>query len=177
MKHLKRNIVSVLAMLVCCICLGMAGRPLTASAAASWSTLKFGQWMQTGTITKDYDTRYYTITVPKPGYVTVQCNVFFEPCSVWLLTGDMQTTILEKYWMRGNASSPATYSEGQWVEAGTYLIKVYGDSSGTGNFWLKATYKAAGNNETEPNNTYTQATKLTLNQKKRGLRSAQDADD
>ena len=177
MKHLKRNMVSILAMLVCCICLGMAGRPLTASAAASWSTLKFGQWMQTGTITKDYDTRYYTITVPKPGYVTVQCNIFFEPCSVWLLTGDMQTTILEKYWMRGNASSPATYSEGQWVEAGTYLIKVYGDSSGTGNFWLKATYKAAGNNETEPNNTYTQATKLTLNQKKRGLRSAQDADD
>ena len=53
MKHLKRNMVSILAMLVCCICLGMAGRPLTASAAASWSTLKFGEWMRNGTITKD----------------------------------------------------------------------------------------------------------------------------
>ena len=46
-----------------------------------------------------------------------------------------------------------------------------------GNFWLKADYKAAGNTETEPNNTYAQATKMTFNKKMRGLRSAQDADD
>ena len=175
MKHLKRNMVSILAMLVCCICLGMAGRPLTASAAASWSTLKFGEWMRNGTITKDYDTRYYTITVPKPGYVTVYFNTFFYG-GVWLMTEDMQTTIRERFWIGGNESEPATWSGGQWIEAGTYLIKVKANHS-YGNFWLKADYKAAGNTETEPNNTYAQATKMTFNKKMRGLRSAQDADD
>lgn len=177
MKHLKRNMVSILAMLVCCICLGMAGRPLKTDAAASWSTLKFGEWLRTDSITKTNDTRYYTITVPKPGYVTVYCNSFFSSCGVWLLTEDMQTTILSNFWMYGDESTPSTYKGGQWIEAGTYLIKVKGNSGSFGNFHLKAEYRAAGNNETEPNNTYTQATKLTLNQKKRGLRSAQDADD
>lgn len=177
MKHLKRNLVSILAMLVCCICLGMAGRPLNASAAASWSTLKFGEWMRSGTITKDYDTRYYTITIPKSGYVTVYCNSFFSSCGVWLLTEDMQTTILSNYWMYGDESTPSAYKGGQWIEAGTYLIKVKGNSGRYGNFWVRADYKAAGNNETEPNNTYAQATNLTFNKKMRGLRSAQDADD
>ena len=177
MKHLKRNMVSILAMLVCCICLGMAGRPLKADAAASWSTLKFGEWLRTDSITKTNDTRYYTITVPKPGYVTVYCNSFFSSCGVWLLTEDMQTTILYHYWMYGDESTPATYKDGQWIEAGTYLIKVKGNSGSYGNFHLKAEYKAAGNNETEPNNTYAQATNLTFNKKMRGLRSAQDADD
>lgn len=177
MKHLKRNMISILAMLVCCICLGMAGRPIKASAAASWSTLKFGEWMRTGTITKDYDTRYYTITIPKSGYVTVYCNSFFSSCGVWLLTEDMQTTILSNYWMYGDESTPSTYKGGQWIEAGTYLIKVKGNSGKYGNFWVRADYKAAGNNETEPNNMYAQATNLTFNKKMRGLRSAQDTDD
>ena len=101
MKHLKRNMVSILAMLVCCICLGMAGWPLKASAAASWHTLKFGEWMRNGTITKDYDTMYYTITVPKPGYVTVYFNTFFYG-GVWLMTEDMQTTIRDGLWISGN---------------------------------------------------------------------------
>ena len=175
MKHLKRNMVSILAMLVCCICLGMAGRPLKTDAAASWSTLKFGEWMRNGTITKDYDTRYYTITVPKPGYVTVYFNTFFYG-GVWLMTEDMQTTIRDGFWISGNESEPGTWRSGQWVEAGTYLIKVKANHS-YGNFWLKADYKAAGNTETEPNNTYAQATKMTFNKKMRGLRSAQDADD
>lgn len=177
MKHLKRNMVSILAMLVCCICLGMAGRPLKADAAASWSTLKFGEWLRTDSITKTNDTRYYTITVPKPGYVTVYCNSFFSSCGVWLLTEDMQTTILSNFWMYGDESTPSTYKGGQWIEAGTYLIKVKGNSGSFGNFHLKAEYRAAGNNETEPNNTYAQATNLTFNKKMRGLRSAQDADD
>ena len=177
MKHLKRNMVSILAMLVCCICLGMAGRPLKTDAAASWSTLKFGEWLRTDSITKTNDTRYYTITVPKPGYVTVYCNSFFSSCGVWLLTEDMQTTILSNFWMYGDESTPSTYKGGQWIEAGTYLIKVKGNSGSFGNFHLKAEYRAAGNNETEPNNTYAQATNLTFNKKMRGLRSAQDADD
>ena len=179
MKHLKRNMVSILAMLVCCICLGMAGRPLTASAAASWSTLKFGEWVRTDRITETNNTRYYTITVPRPGYVTVYCNSFFHAAGVKLLTEDLQMTILSDGWLYGDESNPATWSDGQWVEKGTYQIKVYNASNGStgGEFWLKADYKAAGNNEIEPNNTYGKAEKINLNQKKRGLFSAQDEDD
>ena len=79
--------------------------------------------------------------------------------------------------LHGNESTPSTWADGQWVEAGTYLVKVADGWGNYGNFWLKATYKAAGNNETEPNDTYVQATKMTLNKKMRGLRSAKDADD
>lgn len=175
MKHPKRNLLSVLAMLVCCICLGLAGKTLNASAAASYETLSYNTW-ERSSLTKSIDTRYYTINVPRPGYVTVYLNSFFSSCGVWLVTDDMQTTILSSFWLYGNSSSPEATSEGRWVEKGTYLIKVT-RNSGVGDFWVKATYKPAGNNETEPNNTYAQATKLTLNQKKRGLRSAQDADD
>ena len=178
MKHLKRNMVSILAMLVCCICLGMAVRPLNASASASWHKLKFGQWVRTDSLTKNNDTRYYTITVTRPGYVTLYFNSFFYVAGVKLQTEDLQTTIYENGWLYGGSNAPATWSKGQWVEKGTYLIKVYAaDSGSAGEFWLKADYKAAGNNEVEPNNTYGKAEKISLNQKKRGLRSAQDSDD
>ena len=96
-----------------------------------------------------------------------------------MLTEDLQMTILSDGWLYGDESNPATWSDGQWVEKGTYQIKVYNASNGStgGEFWLKADYKAAGNNEIEPNNTYGKAEKINLNQKKRGLFSAQDEDD
>lgn len=176
MKHPKRNLLSVLAMLVCCICLGLAGKTLNASAAASYETLAYNTW-ERSSLTTSIDTRYYTINVPKPGYVTVYCNSFFYSCSVWLLTDDMQGTALYGGWLGGSETSPKTWSEGVWLEKGTYLIKVATANGRLGDFWLKATYRAAGNNETEPNNTYARATKLSLNQKRRGLLSWSDSDD
>ena len=87
-----------------------------------------------------------------------------------MLTEDLQMTILSDGWLYGDESNPATWSDGQWVEKGTYQIKVYNASNGStgGEFWLKADYKAAGNNEIEPNNTYGKAEKIHLNQKQRG---------
>lgn len=60
---------------------------------------------------------------------------------------------------------------------GNKIIRIRPYRGQYGNFWIKASFRAAGNNESEPNNTYAKPNSLKLNQKVRGLLSVQDSDD
>ena len=177
MKKVATRIMMALAMLVCCMCLSL-GQGEKVQASASYSDLPLGKWLRTDSTTKDVDTRYYSVTLPKSGYLTVNVNSFFSACEIYTYDEDLTTTVIGRGLIHGSDSAPGTYQSGAWLEKGTYLIRIRSFWSGNyGNFWIKASFKAAGNNESEPNNTYAKPTSLKLNQKVRGLLSVQDTDD
>lgn len=176
MKKVATRIMTALAMLICCMCLSL-GQGEKVQASASYSDLALGKWLRTDSTTKDVDTRYYSVTLPKSGYLTVNVNAFFGGCEVYVYDEDLTTTVIGRGSIYGSDSAPGTYQSGAWLEKGTYLIRIRSFRSEYGNFWVKASFKAAGNNESEPNNTYAKPTSLKLNQKVRGLLSVQDTDD
>ena len=174
MKHLKRNIVSVLAMLVCCICLGMAGSPMKASAFTE-KKITPNKWVKTDSLTDTNKNLYYKITLPSAGYLRLYLTAFMSECRVRIYSENFETCYFEDKVLYASADAPRSLdANGKWLEKGNYYINIWGVP---GEFWLKPEYRSAGNNEVEPNQTYRQAQALKMNQKVRGLISEQDKSD
>lgn len=58
---------------------------------------------------------------------------------------DLTTTVIHGGLLHGSDSAPDTYQKGAWLEKGTYLIRIRSSWNSYGNFWVKASFKAAGN--------------------------------
>ena len=174
MKHLKRNIVSVLAMLVCCICLGMAGSPMKASAFTE-KKITPNKWVKTDSLTDTNKNLYYKITLPSAGYLRLYLTAFMSECRVRIYSENFETCYFEDKVLYASADAPRNLdANGKWLEKGNYYINIWGVP---GEFWLKPEYRSAGNNEVEPNQTSHQAQALKMNQRVRGLISEQDKSD
>lgn len=174
MKHLKRNMVSILAMLVCCICLGMAGSPMKASAFTE-KKITPNKWVKTDSLTDTNKNLYYKITLPSAGYLRLYLTAFMSECRVRIYSENFETCYFEDKVLYASADAPRSLdANGKWLEKGDYYINIWGVP---GEFWLKPEYRSARNNEVEPNQTYRQAQALKMNQKVRGLISEQDKSD
>lgn len=174
MEKRRTKIMVALAMLICCMCLSLGGGK-EVQAAATYGDMTLGQWVKS-TITKDVETRYYEVTLPSSGYFTLNVNTFFVNMNYYLYTEDLSKKLIYGKLYGASASNPHTVEKSLWLEKGTYYVRV-STVVGYGDFWVKASFRAAGNNEIEPNNTYASANTLKLNQEVRGLISEQDSDD
>ncbi len=131
-----------------------------------------------GSIDVEGEADFYTVNLPSAGYLSVTYqgwSIGDGYCS--LLSEDMAS----RYWRyevyTSSDINPKTRSEGRWLEAGAYIVKVEGDRRCTGTYKVKAKFTPAKNNEKEPNNTFNAAMKLGANQLVTGLLSEDDNTD
>ena len=174
MEKRRTKTMMMLAVLIFCMCLAFGGEK-EVQAAATYQDMTLGQWVKSS-VTKEVDTRYYKVVVPSGGYLTLNANSFFEGCDFEIITEDMTKSVISGRILYATASNPRTCEASAWVEKGTYYLRVK-EIYSYGDFWAKVSFRAAGNNEIEPNNTYASANTLKLNQEVRGLISKQDSDD
>ena len=162
-------------MLVCCMGLLYSGSKDVQASSPTYEDMNLDQWVKSS-ITKDVETRYYEVTLPSSGYFTLNVNTFFVNMNYYLYTEDLSQKLISGNLYGASESNPHTAEKSLWLEKGTYYVRI-STVVGYGDFWVKARFRAAGNNEIEPNNTYASANTLKLNQKIRGLISEQDPDD
>lgn len=131
-------------------------------------------WMS-GSIATEGQSNFYTVTISKPGYLTIDYQAWsLDGSYCYIYNQDMTTTYNSDSIWGSSDANPKTITFSNWMEAGSYVIKVYAYNKNVGDYKLKASFKAANNNETEPNNGFDSAMKLTNNNLVTGLLSRDD---
>ncbi len=123
------------------------------------TTLALNDVYVQGEILNGGDSDFYQITLPYAGWLTITLWAGSIGRGAFaLLTDDLGT---EYFWESASSSSetnPQTATKTITLDKGTYKIKVYGRWSDTvGKYKVKASFKPADNNETEPNNYFENA--------------------
>lgn len=135
-----------------------------------------GQWV-TGSISDKEAVDYYTFTVSRASYVTIDyqgwslCDSYVQ---IW--NADLTERYTHDSVYGCSASNPKTVTNELILEAGSYCVKVYPNpfASQLGEYRLRGSCRAVGNTETEPNNDFAQAMELKAGTKVTGLLSQTD---
>lgn len=173
-------LISLAALCLAVLCtVFMAFPARAAEGQATYHELRTdGTWMRDGTITSTYTVRYYKITLPKAGYLSLDVMALGDAQRYRLLDEKMNVVNRISEVLRGSESEPRSRTWAYWLEPGTYYVCVdQYDYRSTGRFWLKASFQEAQNEEREPNQTFEQAVALNLPDELRGLLSEQDKHD
>ena len=143
---------------------------------AQAQTLSMNQTV-TGYISYQDDNDYYRVVLTQPGKLSVRLTSRINEVQIKWISGELQEIRANNDVRYGSEESPKIYEDAIDMEAGTYYIRVNKDGSSTGTYDLITSFKAAGNNEIEPNNTPAQAQTLSMNQTVTGYISYQDDND
>nr|WP_235962330.1 Ig-like domain-containing protein [Heyndrickxia coagulans] len=148
------------------------------ASASTTQTLNFNTTV-TNTISNKNAEQVYKITLPSAGTVKVNLNSYIEAVTLELTDENGESVWgYSRNIYGGSASTPKQWSDQADLEAGIYYIKISQSSYHTGKYDLKVGFNTAGNNETEPNNSTSQAQPITLNtQKINGFLSLNDDTD
>lgn len=123
--------------------------------------LKTDDIYQSGTISQEGEMDFYRVTIPSAGWLSVNYQGFdVEDSYVQVQNYDQSYTYWKYELYTTSNIAPKTTSKTMALEAGTYIIKVYGYGNHTGKYRLKASFEAANNNEKEDNNTFVNAMAL-----------------
>ncbi|MCM1497520.1 MAG: Ig-like domain-containing protein [Clostridium sp.] len=146
-----------------------------AYAAGGNKTLLLTDTYIDGTIANKGDVDFYNFTIAAPGWVTITYQGWSLYDGWYELYSEDQA---ERYFNHNihysSNTNPKTDSTKVALEAGTYVVKVRGNSSYTGDYKIKGAYQPTENNETEPNNTFQTAMPLAAGSLVTGLFSVTD---
>ena len=151
---------------------------LKANAASKYSTLPVNDKFIAGNIPEKGTANFYTITLKSAGTLKVTYqgwnigDAYYE-----LYNSDMtkQYFCVDVY--PSTDQDPKTSFRSLKLEPGNYTLKVYGYMNHIGDYKVKASFTAAGNNETEPNNYFSNAMRLQQNHIVTGFLSEDDTID
>ena len=153
---------------------------MQAHAAVVNYTLSTNDTYVDGNIAAEGDVHRYKITLSSAGTLTISCQGHDIRYTHFTLQNeeleDDFTFIEESVW-DSSEETPKTNTQSRVLEKGIYYLSVkgyYNDSKGR--YRVKAAFKPAGNNETEPNNTFQQAMELPANKTITGLISDRKQD-
>ena len=175
MKTGRQQLKVILLCMVLTIC-GMILFPTSAKAAGiNYTTLQTDDTWLAGEISVKDEVDFYTITIPSAGWLTVTYQgLGVSDSYFYIMDKDMAGNYASSNVYTSAENNPITRDVTLALEAGTYRIKVYGHGSNTGTYRLKASFKAAGNNEKESNNDFITAMPLQLSQPVTGFFSEDD---
>lgn len=142
--------------------------------AAEYRLFLNNSWVS-GTISTKGGTNFYKIVLPKAGFVHIDYQGWsIKDSYVEVWDGDLTTRFSRHNVYTSSDTNPVTKGLDFAFEAGTYYVKVFPYSSNVGNYRVRGTFTAAGNNEPEPNNSFDKAVSLAANTKITGFLSQTD---
>lgn len=131
----------------------------------------------TGLISWSDDLDTYKIVLDQPGLVTVDFSSYIKN-NVGISLEDAKGKDVFARWVSdGTAANPKQWDNSEYLEAGTYFVKVYQVNDSTGKYDLVVNHQAVKNHDVEPNNGTVEAQPIALNQKLTGLISWGDDKD
>lgn len=169
MKKIVRFFMPVMLLLTLIVTLGV-------TAQASEKTLSpTNNWVK-GAISQGGEVDFYNVTLPKSGFLTLTYQGWSVGDSTIEFFDEDMVQLIYSYSVWGSSdTNPKTISKELILEAGTYRIKIYGYyNSKVGDYRLKTSFKAANNQEKEPNNSFDSAGTLKANTWCTGLISETD---
>ena len=180
-KVFKKLLAGILAAaLTVAMPVGNLGEMATVNAEDDIITLPINDQFLGGSIPETGTTRFYSVTLTQPGWLKVvfqaqgamdgvnTFNSYFE------IKNYDQTESYGWKGVSGADSSPGTDSMELALESGQYVIVVGERWNSNGKYRIKASFTAANNNETEPNNAFDNAMPIAENAAVTGFMSAQD---
>ena len=175
MKKLKTCILALSAVFVLCF---FINSNLIAKAESETKNLVLNDTYVSGTIPINGGADLYNITVPSAGWLTVT----FQGWSIYdgsaaICSDDLSRSYGYANIYGSSSQNPKTDSYTAAIEKGTYVIKVAAGLYNNGDYKVKVSFKPANNNETEPNNYFTEAMELNLGSMITGFLSADDSID
>lgn len=133
-----------------------------------------GAWVN-GEINNEQDVYLYRFTTAQAGEVMIEYQaqgMQDSTVSIW------NADLTKEYWNRrvdgASVTNPKTSNHELYLEKGTYYVKVVYKWGNMGTYRVRGSFVAANNNETEPNDLFTQAMKLSENGMVTGLISEDD---
>lgn len=141
-----------------------------AETLISWGgTWTNGYWTEDDTVVA----HRYQFTIPSDGKVTVTCQSAIDgPWTVYLKDKDFAETYNSKV---GGAGSSETFSE--YLKAGIYGIEFDSNWDYEGTYKFKVQFTEVNCNVPEPNNNFTSATPISLNQLQQGVLTDENSED
>jgi hypothetical protein len=143
---------------------------------ASDYTLSLNNSWKDGEISTDGQINYYKVTTTSAGTLHIDYQAWSINCSNFqVLNADKTETYIEENISGSSENSPQTKSVDLNLEKGVYYIRICGYYlEYTGSYRVRAKFTAAKNNETEPNDSFAKAMKLSANKKITGFLSEND---
>ncbi len=172
MKKGITKVFSIIMLMMVTVCFTSWGKPFYVYAENIDTQLALNDQWVSGSISKNGSPDYYTVSTPSAGWltITVQSFVNYTDCTIY--NAD-QTKSYSRLAVTGSTTDPGTKFATLAFEKGTYKIKIAKDCK----YRIKGSFIAAGNNEAEPNNVFTQAMSLPENQTVTGFISQEDRTD
>lgn len=175
MRNLQQKLKT---MFVCAVLTIMAVSAISIQAKAeglNYTTLRTDDTWVAGEISVEGEVDFYTITIPRAGWLTVNYQgLGVRDSYIYIMDEDMTKTYdhAEIYYSAENDPKNRNFTLA--LEPGTYRVKIYGYGSNTGNYRVKASFKSANNNEKSNNNDFVTAMPLQLKQSVTGFLSIDD---
>lgn len=156
---MKRKVKSVITGILFAV--GILVSTSTVKADIQYTDLKTDDVYQSGIISQEGEVDFYKITIPSAGWLTVNYQGFDVADSYVVVQNyDMSYEYWKDELYTTSNIAPKTTSRTMALEAGTYIVKVYGYGKHVGSYRLKAAFEAANNNEKEDNNSFVSAMPL-----------------
>ena len=167
----KQRCMLLIALLITIMCGSVV------SAAVNNKVLALNDTYVEGRIKINGDVDRYKITTTLPGTLTVSVQGWDIGDMYYQLLNETLDSDKEFYkaeiWST-TAESPKTSTQVKILEKGTYYLNIWPYGDHLGKYRVKASFSAAGNNETEPNNSFDTAMYLSAKKTVTGLISVQD---
>lgn len=160
---------------MCCIAFVIS---ITARAAVTSTPLPLNGTWSSASITSASEPVYYSITLTTDGTLNLTCQSELITSGWALYSEDLVDEYFSDSINGGSENSPVAKSREYTLKAGTYLLKLYSPSdSSLGNMKVKGQFESVTANDTEPNDTFSQAMPLNTNQEIEGYIAYNDKDD
>lgn len=149
--------------------------PSVRTEAAQLSLNLDNNWVS-GSIDTKGDADFYRFYVPQAGFVHIDYQAWSIRASYIEIWNADLTDRYSKYSVYYSSdTNPLTKEQDFGFEPGYYYAKVYAGSGNIGSYKIRGSFRAAANNETEPNDGFEQAMTLGTNQKVTGFFSQTDS--
>lgn len=150
--------------------------PKDSKAAVSYVPLSTNNTWVSGQISSSGETDFYSVKINKAGWLTIDYQgLSVEDSYIEIYNYDLTKEYCRTNVYNSSDTAPKNHTDVLALEPGTYALKIYGYGKNVGGYRVRASFKAANNNESSNNDTFATAQNLNLNQTVTGFLSEDDA--
>lgn len=175
MKKRKELLMVVLAAVMMFGGIFMLDVTAKADAVVNAVSMSLDDTFASGTIWEKGTADFYVVTLPSDGWLTVTYQGWSIGDAYYSISKeDLTKSYTKDEISTSTDTSPVTHYRTLALEAGKYVVKVGANGNHTGNYKIKASFKAAGNDEDSNNNEFVTAQRLEQQQIITGFISEDD---